>query len=100
MVGRNLDWKYNDGVVWIQPPEKNKYGIILFEQYGKDLPFEGMNSEGLFAGQSAVPKIELPVLFDKPFVRSLKLIKIILEQCASVDEALEIFPKYNVIFGT
>lgn len=100
MAGRNLDWKFDDGDVWVQPPEKNKYGIIIFEQYGNNLPFEGMNSEGLFAGQSAVPKIELPVSFDKPLVRSLKIIKIILEECASVDEALKIFSKYNIIFGT
>ncbi len=100
LVGRNLDWKYNDGRVWVHPPEKEKFGMILFEQYGEDLPFEGMNSEGLFIGENAVPETETPFFCGKPLVRSLKLIVLVLERCASVEDALKLIPNYTVIFGT
>jgi penicillin V acylase-like amidase (Ntn superfamily) len=100
LVGRNLDWTYDDGRIWIHPPDGKRFGVILFEQYGEDLPFEGMNSEGLFVGENAVPDTKTPFFCGKPWVRSLRLIGLLLERCATVEDALQLIPNYIVIFGT
>ncbi|MCS7202478.1 MAG: linear amide C-N hydrolase [Dictyoglomus sp.] len=100
LVGRNFDNDKEGGRIWFIPPSEGKYGIVILEQLGKNMPYEGMNEKGLFIGISAVPNTLTPFEFLKPIRISLEMVKIVLERAQNVDEAIEIFSKYYVIFGT
>jgi penicillin V acylase-like amidase (Ntn superfamily) len=99
LVGRNLDWETKGGKVWFIPETEGKNSIAIFEQYGINMPYEGINNKGLFIGQAAVPNTPTPVSIFKPMRKSLEMIRIVLEQADTVDNALKIFPKYTVVFG-
>src|SRR5882757_3939950 len=61
--GRNLDWFWEDGMVVINPRDMQKssivlpggtpakwtsrYGSVTFNQFGREMPFGGMNTAGL-----------------------------------------------------
>src|SRR5438477_4854789 len=61
--GRNLDWYWEDGIVVVNPrnlqkaafvlpgntPAKwaSRYGSVTFNQFGREMPFGGMNEAGL-----------------------------------------------------
>jgi hypothetical protein len=62
------------------------------------LPFDGMNEHGLVVGMAAVDYAELPNDPAKPTVGSLRIIRLVLDQCRTVPEALEMFHRYNIDF--
>lgn len=100
LVGRNFDNDKEGGRIWFIPPSEGKYGVVILEQLGINMPYEGMNEKGLFIGISAVPNTLVPFEIFKPIRISLEMVKTVLERAQNVDEALEIFNKYYVIFGT
>ncbi len=63
------------------------------------LPFDGMNETGLAIGMAAVPPGDMPVDPAKPTVDSLLAIRLILDQAASVDEAIGILRSHNIDMG-
>jgi hypothetical protein len=63
------------------------------------LPFDGMNETGLAIGMAAVPPGDMQVDPAKPTSDSLLAIRLILDQAASVDEAISILRFYNIDMG-
>lgn len=100
LVGRNFDNDREGGRIWFITPRDGLHGIVILEQLGSNMPYEGMNDAGLFIGISAVPNTITPFLPFKPIRISLEMVKITLERAKTVDEALKIFHKYYVVFGT
>jgi hypothetical protein len=62
------------------------------------LPFDGLNEAGLAIGMAAVPPGNVPADPNKTTLGSLGVIRAVLDQAASVDEALQILQSYNIDF--
>lgn len=99
LIGRNFDWESSGGKVWFIPGNEKKNGITIFEQNGVNVPYEGINNKGLFVGIAAAPITDTPFLMLKPIRKSLEMVRVVLEQASNIDEAIEVFYKYDVAFG-
>jgi hypothetical protein len=64
------------------------------------LPFDGMNERGLTVGMAAVPSGEMKPDPNKETIDSLMVIRKMLDQAASVDEAVVILQSYNIDWGS
>ena len=60
------------------------------------LPFDGMNEHGLTVGMASVGETEVPHDPAKPAVGSLQIIRLMLDQTKTVDEAVALFGKHNI----
>jgi uncharacterized protein (DUF885 family) len=63
------------------------------------LPFDGFNERGLGVGMMAVPHGEGGSDPGKATLDSLEIIRLLLDNAASVDEALDLFDDYNLDWG-
>jgi hypothetical protein len=63
------------------------------------LPFDGMNAEGLAIGLAAVPDAQAATVPDRPTVDGVRIIRLVLDQAATVDEAVAIFERHNIDFS-
>jgi predicted choloylglycine hydrolase len=95
LIGNNED--YNDTNVSIRfyPASKGKFGRFLFKIDKNDYPFGGMNDQGLFFDWCSLPRrqdIKFP-LGKKNY--SGILCEKMLEECASVEEAINLYNNYN-----
>lgn len=98
LFGNNEDWKDPDTKVSYVPAEKGKYGRVYF---GFGYPEGGMNEKGLVFDGFATSPNKVKNSLDKPnFPGCLPgcLIDKVMSECATVDEVLEIFDKYNLAF--
>ena len=64
------------------------------------LPFDGMNERGLVVGMAAVPLGNVPLDPNKVTIDSLQAIRKMLDQAATVDEAVAILQRYNIDWGS
>jgi len=83
------------------PAEKGKFGCVYWGYYPIYCPEEatkqgGMNEKGLFYDGLSLPPVPIHISSDKP-VYTGNLMEKILEECATVDEAINILSKYNLI---
>jgi penicillin V acylase-like amidase (Ntn superfamily) len=99
LIGRNFDWESSGGKVWFIPGNEKMNDITIFEQKGVDMPYEGINNKGLFIGIAAVPTTDTPFIMLKPIRKSLEMVRVVLEQADSIDEAIKVFHQYDVAFG-
>lgn len=121
LFGRNFDWHDNPAVVLLTDSTDEYASVSMvdvsylgYERVDKKfdtekgrvdllqapmIPFDGMNEHGLTVGMAAVDGAELPRHPDVPTVSSLRIIRLILDQCRTVDEGLELFQKYNIDFS-
>ena len=99
LIGRNFDWDRSGGHIWFIPGNDKKNSIVIFEQNGINMPFEGINNKGLFVGIAQAPTTDTPTLMLKPIRKSLEMVRVILEEANNVDEAIQLFYKYDVAFG-
>jgi hypothetical protein len=98
LVGNNEDHNDPDSKVWYVPAEKGKYGRVYFG-FGDFNPQGGMNEKGLvFDGFATTPPNPVKNSLDKPNVPGEQLLEKVMSECATVDEVLEIFGKYNLAF--
>ena len=99
LVGNNEDYTDPNTKVFYVPAEKGKYGKVYF---GFDNPQGGMNEKGLFWDAFSVrPLKKVKNSLDKPNfpgVMQGRLIDKVMSECATVDEVLEIYGKYNLAF--
>lgn len=118
LFGRNFDWYHHPAIVLVTHPD-NGYGSISMvdvSYLGYSLqdakfdsiegrtallqapliPFDGMNEHGLTVGMAAVPDSKLPEDPDKPTIGSLRVIRLMLDQAKTVDEAIAVFEKFNI----
>ena len=108
LVGRNFDWDdVEDGwtgdpgatIVFIGQTEDD-YGMVISERISVDMPYDGMNDKGLFIGQAAVPNTGGKIDLLRPGRKSLQMIVEVLKKAKTVDEALAVFKKFSIFFGT
>lgn len=99
LVGNNEDHIDPDTKVFYVPAEKGKYGGVYFGfELPQGGPQGGMNEKGLvYDGFATTPPNPVKNSLDKPVFDGY-LIKKVMEECATVDEVLEIFGKYNLAF--
>ena len=117
IVGRNFDWENHPALLlFTDPPERyasvsmvdiSYLGYSKRDEPGKNpgglfesplLPFDGMNEKGLAIGMMAVPAAEPPQDPKKNTVGSLMIIRLMLDYAKNVDEALEVFTNFNIVF--
>jgi len=100
VVGKNSDLDSPQGLLWFIPPSGGKHGMVLLEQLGVDMPYEGMNISGLYVAITAVPfSWNIPNIF-RPTRISLQIVREILENSNDVYSAIELFKKRSIVFGT
>lgn len=93
MVGSNEDFKPSNSQVFIIPAKQGRYGHALFGYNGSVQ--SGINEKGLFwDGLRAYPYVGNENITDKLDVGGNVLYKI-LEECATVDEVIQVFEKYH-----
>jgi predicted choloylglycine hydrolase len=64
------------------------------------LPFDGMNEAGLAVGMAAVPDESGPPDPQKETIDSLLVIRKILDEAATIEEAVVIIQRYNLDWGS
>lgn len=107
LVGNNNDWYDPDVYIKIHPPIDDKYGTLIIEsKYA--LPWNkshinkcgGMNEKGLFYEKFNNYPIKFPIKsFYKKFYRPIfELENYCLEHCATVEEVVYEYSKYNLFF--
>lgn len=91
-VGSNEDYKKSNSQVYIVPANNGNYGYALFGYNGSEQ--SGVNEKGLFwDGLRAYPYVKTDNSSKKTNIGGNVLYKI-LEDCATVDEAIQLFEKY------
>ncbi|MDH4270749.1 MAG: hypothetical protein OEW18_02100 [Candidatus Aminicenantes bacterium] len=93
LAGNNEDIDNPLSKIWFEPPENGKYGITYFG-YTANYPQGGMNDQGLFFDGVAGYKTDWkasPQRLDYEGV----LFRKIMEECATVEEAVTVFNTYN-----
>jgi uncharacterized protein (DUF885 family) len=117
VVGRNFDWLEHPALrLFTDPPggyasvsmvdlhylgvegqvDEAERQALLHAPY---LPFDGMNEGGLTVTMMAVSEAESSFDPQRATLSELNLIRLLLDQAASVDEALELMGAYNIDFG-
>lgn len=106
LVGRNFDNPADRPVFLVASSLDGVYRTIgdSVYQLHQWMP-DGINEKGLFVGVASVvdpPKYaawqDTAAYPDKPSIQAVHLLRIILDSCATVDEALELIRKVNVWF--
>ena len=114
LLGKNLDWK-KDPILLLRTRPDNGYNSLsivdlnLCDIFGLDdykyklllspyVPFDGINEKGLAVSMLSVYKdAEYPVKPGRISAGDFNIIRIILDSCGNVDEAVEIMEKYNLM---
>jgi hypothetical protein len=123
LYGRNFDWRYSPALLLFVHPDEgfasvsmvdldylidaDQVGVLLKQPLAERKallkapvwPFDGMNERGLVVGMAAVPESEMPYDPDKDTVDSLFIMRLILDQAANVEQAVEIIENYNLTWG-
>ena len=101
LAGNNEDWTHPFPVVWFQPAEDGKFGCMFFGFQNiwpkSEWPQRegGINEKGVFYDFATAEVVEVPRDPDKPQLYRSLLITKIMEECSSVDEALNLVEEYN-----
>lgn len=114
LFARNFDWSANPALVLhTDPPDGYASVSIVDISYlgvGRDptgdrrllnaplLPFDGMNERGLAVGLAADESGSLTPDPGKPTVGSVRILRLVLDQAATVAEALAVIGGYNLDF--
>lgn len=93
LAGNNEDWKDPEPVMWFYPPENGKLGWVKFG-WGSGFPQGGMNEKGLFWDATAGPHLAMPISEANKVKLEEPLMQKVIEECSSVEEALELFASY------
>lgn len=122
--GRNFDWETSPALLLFNHPADGYASVsmvdIAYLGVGDDtdrltelplelrlallnapaLPFDGMNERGLAVGMAAVPAGNIEPDPAKETIDSLLVIRKMLDQAATVDEAAAILQRYNIDWGS
>ena len=93
LAGNNEDWSDPNTKFFIIPSDEGKYGWIKFGFAG-GYPQGGMNEHGLFWDATASPYLDIPYSEANKEKYNGPLMQKVIEECKSLDEALEIFAHY------
>jgi hypothetical protein len=95
-VGNNEDWKNPSTKMWYEPGEKGTYGRVYFG-FDNFYPQGGMNEKGLVFDGFATAPHRIKKSLNKPTYGG-NLMDKVMSECATVEEALQIFDTYNLKF--
>jgi len=103
-LGRNLDWGWEDGLVLVNArhvrkiafvapdhvPAKwtSKYESVTFNQFGRELPFGGMNEAGLVVENMWLDGTQYPPADARPEINMLQWIQYQLDNYSTVAEVV------------
>lgn len=103
-LGRNLDWDWQDGMVFVNPRNIRKtaivinlqnaarwtsrYGSVTFNQLGREMPFGGMNEAGLVVECMWLDGTQYPKPDARPEINMLQWIQYQLDNCRTVAEVI------------
>jgi hypothetical protein len=94
LAGNNEDWSDLNTHMWFVPPTEEKHGWVYFG-FGDGYPQGGMNDQGLFYDWAAFPaRSDVVFPTDKPTYQGIIEQKI-MEECATVEEAVDLLNGYN-----
>jgi penicillin V acylase-like amidase (Ntn superfamily) len=103
-LAKNLDWDWDEGFVLINPKGLQKRALVLstnaamwtskqgsvtFNQFGRELPFGGMNEAGLVVESMWLGKTQYPPADARPEINMLQWIQYQLDNYSSVKEVIE-----------
>ena len=94
LVGNNEDNKIPYTRVWFVPGEKKRYGRVYFG-YDNWSPQGGMNDQGLFFDFFTTKKQQTGLSKGKPKFPG-PMIDTMMAECATVEEVLDMFSRYNL----
>ena len=98
MAAAHFDMKNLHIKIWFVPPEKGKYGCF-FMGLGYGYSLGGMNDQGLTVNSTGTADIKIHHFPGKQTIRSrreaVKLNTKLFQTCATVDDVLAFFNKYN-----
>ena len=125
LFGRNFDWDFSPGLLLFTDPPGGYASVSMVDLYylgfgaerafgitdlpledrielldAPNIPFDGMNEAGLAVGMAAVPDGGMVSDPEKETIDSLMVIRKILDQAATVDEAIAILGSYNIDMGS
>jgi len=105
LMGRNYDWRVGSGLVLVNqrnvrkrpsytqvgtlPSWVSRFGSITFNQYGKELPTDGMNEAGLVVTLMWLDATRYPAPDERPALGGLSWIQYQLDNCATVEEVIQ-----------
>jgi len=92
LAGNNEDWMDPNSKMWFYPSADNKYGWIKFG-WGSGFPQGGMNDQGVFWDATSGPYLEMPYSEANKEKYPGPLMKKIIEECTSIEDAIFIFSK-------
>ncbi|WP_405096194.1 linear amide C-N hydrolase [Micromonospora sp. NBC_01412] len=114
LFARNFDWEANPALVLRTDPPDGYATVSLVDMsylgVGADptgdrrlldaplLPFDGMNERGLAVGLAADDAATARPEAGKPTVGSVRILRLVLDQAATVDEAVAVFGRHNLDF--
>ncbi|WP_144119278.1 carcinine hydrolase/isopenicillin-N N-acyltransferase family protein [Catellatospora sichuanensis] len=116
VFGRNFDWDPNpalvlradppDGYASISLVDLRYLGLSAADDPRGDrrlldaplLPFDGLNERGLAVGMAADEGAFATPDPAKPTVGSVRILRLVLDQAATVDEAIAVFARHNIDF--
>lgn len=96
LVGNNEDYNIPYTRMWFVPGKNGQYGIVYFG-YDNWSPQGGMNDQGLFFDFFATKPLEVELSKEKPKFQG-PLIEKMAAECATVEEVLDLFGRYNLEF--
>lgn len=121
LYGRNFDFLYAPSLQVYTTPDHGYASVstvnLAFAGYSADnlpdgslfnrfltlaapfLPFDGMNEKGLAIALLAVPEAEAPFDPDKVTLNTTTAIRLVLDNAATVEEAVELLRQYNIYFS-
>jgi hypothetical protein len=121
LFGRNFDWDFSPGLLLFTDPPEGYASVSMVDLYylgfGDDrafgikdlpledridlldapyIPFDGMNEAGLAVGMAAVPGGGMEPDPEKETIDSVMVIRKILDQAATIEEAVDIVESHNI----
>lgn len=114
IVGKNLDWK-KDPILLLKTAQENSYKTLslvnlsfcdIFRQnsakhnllFSPYVPMDGINEKGLIISMLSVQKpCVYPFDEKKTSVGDFHVIRIILDTCSSIEDAIAVFNEFNIL---
>ena len=94
LAGNNEDWRNPEAKMWFIPAEEGQYGRVCFG-FDNFISQGGMNDQGLFYDGFATKPLRVTGSKDKERYAG-RLEDKALAECATVDEVLRLFDRYNL----
>ena len=96
LFGNNEDFFNPDILMWFVPGGGSYYGSVCFG-YDDFYPQGGMNEKGLVFDGFATAPLPITASLNKPWFKG-NLVAESLATCATVEEVIELFQRYNLAF--